>query len=78
LSAGQRYGQKLDAPAFVRERLHHCADGTCARSLADGLLGQAVALERDRPGDDISIVVLSVVDRQQPDDIRRLSVRFPI
>jgi serine phosphatase RsbU (regulator of sigma subunit) len=78
LSAGERYGQKLDAPAFVRERLHLCAGETCARSLADGLLGQAVALERDRPGDDISIVVLSVVDRQQPDDIRRLSVRFPI
>ena len=78
LSAGERYGQKLDAPAFVRERLQLCAGESCARSLADGLLGQAVALEQDRPGDDISIVALSVVDRQQPDDVRRLSVRFPI
>jgi serine phosphatase RsbU (regulator of sigma subunit) len=78
LSAGERYGQKLDAPAFVRERLHLCSGEKCARSLADALLGQAVALDRGRPGDDISIVVVSVVERQQPDDVRRLSVRFPI
>lgn len=78
LSAGERYGQKLDAPAYVRERLDLCSGQTCARSLADALLGQAVALERGRPGDDISIVVVSVVDRQQPDDVRRLSVRFPL
>ena len=78
LSAGERYGQKMDAPAYVRERLDLCSGENCARSLADALLGQAVELERGRPGDDISIVVVSVVDRQQPDDVRRLSVRFPL
>jgi hypothetical protein len=41
-------------------------------------LARAVELDRGRPADDISVVVVSVVARQQPDDVRRLSVRFPI
>jgi hypothetical protein len=49
-----------------------------ARSLADALLRRAVELDRGRPGDDISVVVLAVTPRQQPDDVRRMSVRFPI
>jgi serine phosphatase RsbU (regulator of sigma subunit) len=78
LAAGQRYGRQLDAPAFVRERLALCSGGTCARSLADSLLGRAVELDQGRPGDDISVVVVSVVALRQLDEVRRLSVRFPI
>jgi serine phosphatase RsbU (regulator of sigma subunit) len=78
LSAGERYGQRLDAPAFVRQLVGQCTGETCARALADGLLARAVELDRGRPGDDVSVVVVSVVPRQQPDDVRRLLVRFPI
>ena len=78
LSAGVRYGQKLDVTAFVREQLALCSGETCARSLADALLYHAVELDRGRPADDVSIVVVSVVERQQPDDVRRLSARLPI
>ncbi|MGD2207695.1 MAG: SpoIIE family protein phosphatase [Anaerolineae bacterium] len=78
LSAGVRYGDRLDTVAFIREHLATCSAQACARYLADGLLTRAVELDRGRPGDDVSVVVLSVVERQQPDDVRRLSVRFPI
>jgi serine phosphatase RsbU (regulator of sigma subunit) len=78
LSAGERYGERLDVAGFVREQLVACPSPTCARSLADRLLAQAVALDRGRPGDDVTVVVLSVVPRQEMDDVRRLSVRFPI
>jgi serine phosphatase RsbU (regulator of sigma subunit) len=78
LSAGERYGEGLDTPAFVRQQLNVCPADTCARTLADALLARAVELDRGRPSDDVSIVVVSVVGRQQPDDVRRLSVRFPI
>ena len=78
LSAGERYGQRFDAPAFVRERLAACADEGCARALADALLNRAVELDRGRPGDDVSVVVFSVIPRRRPDSVRRLSVRFPI
>jgi serine phosphatase RsbU (regulator of sigma subunit) len=78
LSAGERYGEKLDAPAFARETLAACPRETCARALANTLLARAVELDRGRPCDDISVLVVSVVTQQQPDHTRRLSVRFPI
>jgi serine phosphatase RsbU (regulator of sigma subunit) len=78
LSAGERYGEMFDVSAFVRDHLRVGCGPDCACSLADGLLERAVELERGRPGDDLSVVVVSVVPRQQPDDVRRLSVRFPI
>jgi serine phosphatase RsbU (regulator of sigma subunit) len=78
LSAGQRYGQDLDVAPFVRSQLQASAVQGSARSVADGLLKRAVELDRGRPTDDISVVVVSVIARQQPDSVRRLSVRFPI
>lgn len=78
LSAGARYGQHLDAPAFIAERLPQCEEELCARSLADGLLARAVELDQGRPTDDVSVVVLSVIPRRQVTDVRRMSVRFPI
>jgi serine phosphatase RsbU (regulator of sigma subunit) len=77
-AAGERYGQPFDVAAFVPEWIGACAEDNCARSLADALLNHAVKLDQGRPGDDISVVVLAVVARRQPDDVRRLSVRFPI
>lgn len=78
LSAGERYGQRLDAPTFLQEQFSLCSSESCARSVADALLARSVELDRGRPGDDVSVLVVSVVARHQPDDIRRLSVRFPI
>jgi len=116
LTAGERYGQPFDLPAFVRDHLQagqhvprpkgvpdascaagvwrpagHATEGSgdpatsaqtlpaqYAGALADALLARAVELDQGRPGDDISVVVLSVVSRQAPDAVRRLAVRFPI
>jgi serine phosphatase RsbU (regulator of sigma subunit) len=78
LSAGVRYGQQFDAASFVRKRLAAGGGEASARSLADALLVHAVELDKGRPVDDISVVVLAVIPRQQPDDVRRMSVRFPI
>lgn len=78
LSAGERHGQRLDAPTFVCQHLLSAVDSQSARSLADALLTHAVELDQSRPGDDITVAVVSVVERQQADDVRRLSLRFPI
>lgn len=78
LSAGEHSSQQLDALSFVREQVPECPTGACARFLSDSLLARAVELERGRPRDDITVVVVSVAARQQSDDVRRLSVRFPI
>jgi hypothetical protein len=37
-----------------------------------------VELDRGRPEDDVTVVVISVVARRQSDDVRRLSVRLPL
>jgi serine phosphatase RsbU (regulator of sigma subunit) len=78
LSAGERYGERFDVVAFVCDQVDSCSSEMCARSLADALLSRAVEMDRGRPGDDVSVVVVSVVARQQLDDVRRLSVHFPI
>ena len=78
LSAGERYGQRLEPSSFVLDQLGTCPGEACARSLADALLAHAVELDQGRPTDDVSVVVFSVVPRPTRDDIRRLNVRFPI
>ena len=78
LIAGERDGERFDVPAFVRQHLAAATGQGRARSLADGLLARAVELDQRRPADDVSVVVLSIVARAEPDDVRRLSVRFPI
>ena len=45
--------------------------------IADSLLEYALNLDQNRPADDISIVVLSVVSRIG-DDVRRMTVRLPL
>jgi serine phosphatase RsbU (regulator of sigma subunit) len=78
LTAGERYGEQLDVPAFVCEVLGACDIEGCARAVADGLLARCLELERGRPGDDVSVVVASVVPRPAADEVRRLLARFPI
>jgi hypothetical protein len=46
-------------------------------ALADALLAHAVKLDDGRPGDDISVVVIRVTERQG-DSVRRMQVRLPI
>jgi len=76
MDAGERYGERLDLPAVLKEYL---GSGTChAQDLADGLLERAVNLDRGRPADDMTVLVLVVSPMVQEDGIRRLSVRFPL
>lgn len=73
--AGVRSSRVFDVPAAVRELM---AQGeVSAHQLADGLLEQALALDDGRPHDDISVLVLRVVDRAG-DGVRRLVVRLPL
>lgn len=78
LTAGERNGQPWDPVAFVEEWLAAEPREGAARDLADALLARAVELDRDRPNDDMSVVVFSVVPRKDLDKVRRMSVRFPI
>jgi serine phosphatase RsbU (regulator of sigma subunit) len=81
LHAGQRYGQAIDLPAAVQAL---CRDQGCqAQAIADQLLAQALGLDRGRPGDDITVLVLTVRagDASPSLDtapVRRLVLTFPL
>jgi len=76
LDAGVRYGQSFDVAQFVESKV--CDENFGAQALADGILVRAVELDRGRPGDDTSVLVVRVVPRVDADAARRLAVRFPI
>lgn len=75
IHAGSRTGKSLDLCTTTITALSK--EGTCAQSLADYLLDQALILDDHRPVDDISVVVIQVIPRIG-DQSRRLFVRLPI
>lgn len=76
--AGERYGEPLDVPAAVaalyEQYRHH---EHIARPVADDLLAEAVRRDRNRPQDDVSVLVIAVAG-EAPDDVRRMYAAFPI
>jgi len=74
-AAGARSSYVFDVPAAVREIV--TGGDTGPQRLADELLERALALDDGRPRDDISVLVLRVVDRVG-DDVRRLALSLPL
>ena len=74
-AAGARSSYVFDVPSAVRELVE--GGDVSAQRLADGLLEQALALDEGRPHDDISVLVLRVVDRAN-DGVRRLVLTLPL
>ncbi|HJW90613.1 MAG TPA: PP2C family protein-serine/threonine phosphatase [Anaerolineales bacterium] len=73
--AGSRYGESMDVPTSLQALLEE--EDPSAQMMADALLGHALKLDRDRPTDDISVVVLRVMS-YTGDFVRRMTVRMPI
>jgi serine phosphatase RsbU (regulator of sigma subunit) len=76
LEAGRQSDRQLDVTTLVPELLAATAGNP--QDLADALLDRAVAADQGRPRDDISVLVVAVVARHDGDDVRRMSVSFPI
>ena len=76
LAAGDRYGERLDMVQLVTDFL---AGGEMdAQAMADSILERAVELDRGRPSDDISVLVIAIVPRVREDNVRRMAISFPI
>ncbi|MHC1785006.1 MAG: PP2C family protein-serine/threonine phosphatase [Anaerolineaceae bacterium] len=73
--AGDRYGQELDMCTLLDSLLED-QDPT-SQQIADTLLTQAIKMDQGRPNDDMSVVVLKTV-ASDADQIRRMTVRFPV
>lgn len=48
------------------------------QTLADALLMKAVALDSGRPRDDMTVIVLATKEHEEPLDVRRMHVIFPV
>lgn len=72
--AGGRSKEVLDVPQTLADLLQA---GSSAQMIADHILGRAVELDQGRPVDDISVVVMQVVEGIG-DGIRRLSMSIPL
>ena len=64
-------------PALAEDRAPAGALRLDARAWADGLLAEALQLDEDRPADDISVLVITVVPHSG-DTARRLAMRVPL
>ncbi len=76
LEAGRQSNQKLEPGTLVQELMANSAREP--QALADALLERAVAADGGRPCDDISVMVIAIVPGKDNDDVRRMSVSFPI
>ncbi len=72
--AGSRTGDNLDIVTYLQA---HAEEEGDPQEIADDLLRDAVELDRGRPVDDISIVVIQV-SSQNADSVRRMTVRLPL
>jgi serine phosphatase RsbU (regulator of sigma subunit) len=73
--AGSFFGDPMDISAAVKVELDE--EDPSPAKIADSLMSHALKLERDRPRDDISIVVLRVVNSSE-DQVRRMTVHLPV
>lgn len=73
--AGERCGEHLDVVTSMRAFLEE--EPPTPQLIADSLLEQALKLDENRPVDDISIVVVSVLPATG-DEVRRMTVRLPL
>jgi serine phosphatase RsbU (regulator of sigma subunit) len=72
---GSRYGDKLDIVTYMDDLLKK--ENILSKQIADSLLNSALNLDKGRPSDDISIVVVKV-EQPSGDEVRRMSVRIPL
>lgn len=75
-SAGSLSGTTIDLPGLLTAL--DTAGETPAATLADAILAEALRLDHGRPRDDATVLVLKLVAATADDNVRRLTMRFPI
>lgn len=75
LYAGERYGHPLDVCIDLEAMIEE--QDPSSQEIADSLLAHAMRLDANRPADDMSVVVLRVMETEQ-DEVRRTTIRLPI
>jgi serine phosphatase RsbU (regulator of sigma subunit) len=74
LKAGERYGEDLEIVNFLAG--WRASEGGSAQALAEALLARAIELDRGKPSDDMSIVVLAALPARADERVRRMLEAF--
>lgn len=74
--AGARMGSTIDLPAIL-DRADPSGHNT-AQQVADEILATALLLDHNRPQDDATVLVVKLLPEAEPDQVRRLFMRFPV
>jgi serine phosphatase RsbU (regulator of sigma subunit) len=75
-SSGRQSDSVIDIEAILRRVDPDCM--ASADTIAQAVLSEAMARDKGRPRDDACVLVMKTVQRAEPNQIRRLSIRFPI
>jgi serine phosphatase RsbU (regulator of sigma subunit) len=75
IHAGDRRGEHLDVVSFLQSLLEEEVPSPLL--IADSILEHALRLDEHRPVDDISVVVVGVLELKG-DEVRRMTVRLPL
>jgi serine phosphatase RsbU (regulator of sigma subunit) len=75
-AAGKKHGKMLDQEKVDRMILN--ADCDNVEDLAEDILQYALNLDQDRPGDDMTIMVMSVSETEREPKIKRMRVSYPV
>jgi len=71
-------GERKGTPMQLAHEFEKAANSASQpQQVADDLMAEALKLEQGRPGDDISVVVMGVLRRQE-DEVRRMWMRIPL
>lgn len=75
-AAGSRKGESVDIPALLQSLT--ATGNISAQTVADTLFEAAYNLDDQRPVDDISLLVISIIDQTQSSEVRHLNLTFPL
>lgn len=74
-AAGKKYGKKIDFDYILKIIAENNMDEV--NCIADGILDYALSLDDHRPGDDMTVIVMGIVDKEYEHKIRRVNVSYP-
>lgn len=74
--AGRSREMRMDLPALLKDI--DPDQRMSARAMSRRVLDHALALDEGRAQDDLTVIVVKIVDRQQRDDVRHMAVDFPL
>jgi hypothetical protein len=49
-----------------------------SQEIADAILTRAIERDQGRPGDDMAVVTMSIIEQETPMIIRRMQAQFPM